>query len=224
MIDSTSLATFTLLACASALLLVAMLYPAAMLRWFQRKRYQYEVTFSLYMLTSTEKFIFSKSSPPFWSPPRSTQRLRDEHARDYANTHARRLSPLPPSLTSHNRRVAIPSRSPYHNCEPPVLLLLRQRGDAREQRAESWTAVHGVESCLGSPAWSGRRIGGPRARHHGAIRSWCWTASTGYNVVHASRIGVVAERYCLRYTETCRRRELINITGGRVAVSSQQVW
>ncbi|KAH4861487.1 hypothetical protein HBH75_024710 [Parastagonospora nodorum] len=59
MIDSTYLATLTLLARASALVLAAMLYPAALLRWFQRKRYQYEVTFSLYMLTSTEKFIFN---------------------------------------------------------------------------------------------------------------------------------------------------------------------
>ena len=59
MVDSTSVATVVLLACASALLLTAMLYPAALLRWFQRKRYQYEVTFSLYMLTSTEKFIFN---------------------------------------------------------------------------------------------------------------------------------------------------------------------
>jgi len=31
------------------------------LRWLQRKRYQYEVTFSLYMLTPTEKFVLSKS-------------------------------------------------------------------------------------------------------------------------------------------------------------------
>jgi hypothetical protein len=61
MIDSTALATVVLLASASALLLAAMLYPSALLRWFQRKRYQYEVTFSLYMLTSTEKFIFSTS-------------------------------------------------------------------------------------------------------------------------------------------------------------------
>ena len=61
MVDPASIATFLILACASALLLAAMLYPAAMLRWFQRKRYQYEVTFSLYMLTSTEKFIFSMS-------------------------------------------------------------------------------------------------------------------------------------------------------------------
>jgi hypothetical protein len=59
--DSATLATALLLAAASALLIAAMLYPSALLRWFQRKRYQYEVTFSLYMLTSTEKFIFSTS-------------------------------------------------------------------------------------------------------------------------------------------------------------------
>jgi len=37
------------------------------LRWLQRKRYQYEVTFSLYMLTPTEKFVLS-TSPPFFCP------------------------------------------------------------------------------------------------------------------------------------------------------------
>ena len=37
----------------------AMLYASDLIRWLQRKRYQYEVTFSLYMLTPTEKFIFS---------------------------------------------------------------------------------------------------------------------------------------------------------------------
>jgi hypothetical protein len=63
MLDSTSLATILLLVSASTLLLAAMLYPSALLRWFQRKRYQYEVTFSLYMLTSTEKFLFSTSLP-----------------------------------------------------------------------------------------------------------------------------------------------------------------
>ncbi|KAI8943573.1 hypothetical protein NX059_001569 [Plenodomus lindquistii] len=57
--DSTSIATVILLSSAAALLTAVMLYPAALLRWFQRKRYQYEVTFSLYMLTSTEKFIFN---------------------------------------------------------------------------------------------------------------------------------------------------------------------
>ncbi|KAF2454483.1 hypothetical protein BDY21DRAFT_264434, partial [Lineolata rhizophorae] len=35
------------------------LYPKSLLRWLQRKRYQYEVTFSLYMMTATEKFIFN---------------------------------------------------------------------------------------------------------------------------------------------------------------------
>lgn len=37
-----------------------MSYTTSLLRWLQRKRYQYEVTFSLYMLTPTEKFIFSE--------------------------------------------------------------------------------------------------------------------------------------------------------------------
>jgi hypothetical protein len=68
MIDPTSFATLILLVLASSLLLAVMLYPAALLRWFQRKRYQYEVTFSLYMLTSTEKFIFSTSPLPFSLP------------------------------------------------------------------------------------------------------------------------------------------------------------
>lgn len=64
MLDSASVSTVVLLAAASALLLVTMLYPSSLLRWLQRKRYQYEVTFSLYMLTPTEKFIFSTSNAP----------------------------------------------------------------------------------------------------------------------------------------------------------------
>lgn len=67
--DSATVATAVLLAAASALFIAAMLYPSAMLRWFQRKRYQYEVTFSLYMLTSTEKFIFSTRPPPCLTAP-----------------------------------------------------------------------------------------------------------------------------------------------------------
>ena len=34
-------------------------YLASFVRWLQIKNYQYEVTFALYMLTPTEKFIFS---------------------------------------------------------------------------------------------------------------------------------------------------------------------
>lgn len=63
--DTTSSINAALLACAVALLLAAMLYPTQLLRWLQRKRYQYEVTFSLYMLTPTEKFIFSAFPSPF---------------------------------------------------------------------------------------------------------------------------------------------------------------
>lgn len=36
-------------------------YLSSFVRWLQLKKYQYEVTFSLYMLTSTEKIIFSES-------------------------------------------------------------------------------------------------------------------------------------------------------------------
>ncbi|KAF2202316.1 hypothetical protein GQ43DRAFT_392414 [Delitschia confertaspora ATCC 74209] len=59
MLDSISISTILLLGAATALLLTAMLYPSSFLRWLKRKRYQYEVTFSLYMLTPTEKFIFN---------------------------------------------------------------------------------------------------------------------------------------------------------------------
>ena len=37
-------------------------YISSFVRWLQLKKYQYEVTFSLYMLTSTEKLIFSTTS------------------------------------------------------------------------------------------------------------------------------------------------------------------
>lgn len=36
--------------------------PNSFVKWLQKKNYQYEVTFSLYMLTPTEKFIFSQST------------------------------------------------------------------------------------------------------------------------------------------------------------------
>lgn len=41
-----------------------MVSASDVVRWLQRKRYQYEITFSLYMMTPTEKFIFSMSYPP----------------------------------------------------------------------------------------------------------------------------------------------------------------
>ncbi|CAI6329404.1 unnamed protein product [Periconia digitata] len=59
LLDSASVSTVILLAAASGLLIATMLYPSSLLRWLQRKRYQYEVTFSLYMLTPTEKFILN---------------------------------------------------------------------------------------------------------------------------------------------------------------------
>ena len=38
--------------------------PTDLVKWLQKKNYQYEVTFALYMLTPTEKFIFSKNDAP----------------------------------------------------------------------------------------------------------------------------------------------------------------
>ncbi|KAK0868436.1 hypothetical protein LTR87_014132 [Friedmanniomyces endolithicus] len=35
------------------------LEPTNLVKWLQKKNYQYEVTFSLYMLTPTEKFVFN---------------------------------------------------------------------------------------------------------------------------------------------------------------------
>lgn len=62
-LESTYFPDYKLLLLLAVPILVAMaaltLYPSDVLRWIQRKRYQYEITFSLYMLTPTEKFIFS---------------------------------------------------------------------------------------------------------------------------------------------------------------------
>jgi hypothetical protein len=53
----------TIYAAGGALLAVLagflLLRPTGLVKWLQRKNYQYEVTFALYMLTPTEKFVFS---------------------------------------------------------------------------------------------------------------------------------------------------------------------
>lgn len=52
-----------------ALVTFLLLQPTSLATWLQKKIYLYEVTFALYMLTPTEKFIFSTSyySPSFLS-------------------------------------------------------------------------------------------------------------------------------------------------------------
>lgn len=53
-------ATTYLVALTFALIIAfLLLQPTSLVKWLQRKNYQYEVTFALYMLTPTEKFIFS---------------------------------------------------------------------------------------------------------------------------------------------------------------------
>lgn len=70
--------TQTLLALATTLLLAvfipSLLFPTRILTTYRRKRYQYEVTFGLYMMTPTEKFVLSTSSrlPSALSPARTS--------------------------------------------------------------------------------------------------------------------------------------------------------
>jgi Small subunit of serine palmitoyltransferase-like len=54
-------------------------YISSFIRWLQLKKYQYEVTFSLYMLTPTEKLIFSTTSQdiPTSCPPLLTHGALD---------------------------------------------------------------------------------------------------------------------------------------------------
>ncbi|KAK0930555.1 hypothetical protein LTR91_021805 [Friedmanniomyces endolithicus] len=47
------------LALSLPLLAFLLLQPTNLVKWLQKKNYQYEVTFSLYMLTPTEKFVFN---------------------------------------------------------------------------------------------------------------------------------------------------------------------
>jgi len=49
----------------AALIAFLLLQPTNLVKWLQKKNYQYEVTFSLYMLTPTEKFVFSMRDPPY---------------------------------------------------------------------------------------------------------------------------------------------------------------
>jgi hypothetical protein len=51
---------------------IILYFLTALVRWIRLKIYQYEVTFAIYMLTPTEKIIFSawSFSPPSLPPLR----------------------------------------------------------------------------------------------------------------------------------------------------------
>jgi hypothetical protein len=107
----------TVLAGAAVIFLFALaLYPSSLLRWFQRKRYQYEVTFSLYMLTPTEKFIFSECS---------IRLVLYTTIVPFANHFAiSRLHPLPLPVHGLDRRRIVPAPSCQHHSSPCLLLPL----------------------------------------------------------------------------------------------------
>lgn len=48
---------------------------ASLVQWLQLKKYQLEVSFSVYIYTPLEKFIFCASPPPFPHPLSTTTQL-----------------------------------------------------------------------------------------------------------------------------------------------------
>lgn len=83
-------------------------------RWVRLKIYQYEVTFAVYMLTPTEKFIFSKPALPLL--------LSCLYSDSIFNG---RLPPLFPHHDACYRRLRLPPRSRQGNLWSPLLLLGR---------------------------------------------------------------------------------------------------
>jgi hypothetical protein len=59
-LSTPSITTTLFLVSALTALILLFLYNRPIIRWLKLKRYQYEVTFSLYMLTPMEKFVFSE--------------------------------------------------------------------------------------------------------------------------------------------------------------------
>jgi hypothetical protein len=85
---------------------------AALVRWVRLKIYQYEVTFAVYMLTPTEKFIFSMF-------------LLQYCARSIFLQKPARLSPPHPHLHDPDSNLRLPTQPPPSNLRPPILLLGR---------------------------------------------------------------------------------------------------
>lgn len=150
MFGELSKSTLTVMGCLSALAITIILFsPTKLLRWLERKRYQYEVTFSLYMMTPTEKFIFSTfTSSPYPPPPHPQNTLATTpvcgspsiHTRanhpPFLDSHSKiwilisraynRFSPLPLPLNGNNSRLALPPRTHFRN--HATRILLRRRG------------------------------------------------------------------------------------------------
>lgn len=127
--------TYTLLGTLSLVSLTClMFYPSSALRWMSKKRYQYEVTFSLYMMTPTEKFIFSQSSPfhlhsrhhiPLSLHQPSSPRHECPSVRimeSILTPYPHRLNPLPLPLNGHDSMYTLPSRTHRHDPASSVLL------------------------------------------------------------------------------------------------------
>lgn len=106
-----------------------MSYTSSFLRWLQRKRYQYEVTFSLYMLTPTEKFIFSTIAL-ISAVPSPVALFHESMAYLEFSTlicaWSLRLVPVPLHLYDHHRCFALPTRTHCQHVEQSLVLLRRR--------------------------------------------------------------------------------------------------
>lgn len=124
---------YALSASAVAILLAFLLYqPTGFVKWLQKKNYQYEVTFALYMMTPTEKFIFSASdtSPrlfPF-PPSRVVPWLARTRMCCDLTSLPGRFGPLPHPLHVDARHLRLPPGPHRHDFATDVLLLCRRRG------------------------------------------------------------------------------------------------
>ena len=83
-----------------------------------------------------------------------------------------RLSFVPPPLSLHHRRFALPTRTPKRHRKTHLVLLFWQRGDAGHERAESWTTCRcfkSVAQCAARSRRAWRRIGRSRKGVHGTV-------------------------------------------------------
>jgi hypothetical protein len=83
--------------------------PNSLAQWLKKKNYQYEVTFSLYMLTPTEKFVFSMSLMLSSPTPEEADR-------------SSRFDPLPHHGNVYDRLLPLPPKSSRDYFETSVLL------------------------------------------------------------------------------------------------------
>ncbi|KAJ8609015.1 hypothetical protein MRB53_039374 [Persea americana] len=91
--------------------------PTGLGKWLKEKNYQYELTSGLYMLTPTEKFVFSESKNGQWIHRESVLML------------SRRLNPLHAWINDIGRLLPLSAITRYDHHRKSFLLLGRRYFD-----------------------------------------------------------------------------------------------